>query len=327
MKRSPGVKLAVVGAGGVGGYLAALLARSGAWVAVLTRGDSLAAIREHGIRVESPRGDFQVAPALASEHPAEIGRVDGVILAVKAWEVADAARALRPLLGPETRVLTVQNGVEAPEQLAPILGGRHALAGTCRMIASRTAPGCIRDAGVEPAVALGELDGSPLSPGATVLAAALAAAGVRVETPADIRAALWEKLLMIAPFSGAGSMTRSSIGEIRDSAPSRELLKRIAEEVDAVARALGVRLREDAVARTLAFLDSLPAAGTSSMQRDLAAERPCELEAIVGAVVRLGDRTDVSTPTLDVVYASLLPQERRARARSAAHTLEGSPRP
>jgi 2-dehydropantoate 2-reductase len=293
-------------------------------VSVVARGASLEAIRRDGLRVESPRGDFHASPARASDEPAEIGRVDGVILAVKAWQVAEAARAMGPLLGPETRVLTLQNGVEAPDELAGILGHRHALAGVCRIICSMSAPGCIRDAGVQPTLALGELDDAPLSRDGAALAAALAAAGVTVETPPDIRVALWEKLLMIAPFSGVGSVTRSPIGEIRDCAPSRDLLRRIAEEVEAVARAQGVRLPAESVPRTLAFIDTLPAAGTASMQRDIAAERPSELEAILGAAIRMGDRTGVPTPALDDVYASLLPQELRARARSIPATSEGS---
>lgn len=308
-------KIAVFGAGALGSYFAAALARTSSWVGVVARGASLEAIRRSGLKVESPRGDFQVAPAIASEHPAEVGRVDAVILAVKTWQVEGAAGAMRPLLGPSTPVLTLQNGVDAPEQLAGILGRRHVLAGVCRAICAMTAPGCIRDAGVPLAIALGELDGAPLSRGAAALAAALAAAGVAVDTPSDIRAALWAKLLMIAAFSGVGAATRSSIGEIRDCAPARDLLQRILEETEAVARSQGVALPPDVVPRTRAFIDSLPATGTSSMQRDLAAGRPSELEAILGAVVRFGDQGGVPTPTLDDVYASLLPQEQRARAR------------
>jgi len=306
-------KFAVLGAGGVGGYFAALLTRAGHPVALIARGRHLEAIRRDGLRIESATDSFTVTPAQVTDDPKDVGPVDAVILAVKTWQVPEAARAMRPMLSPTTKVLPLENGVEAPDQLEQILGSKHVLVGLCRLISAVVAPGCIRHAGVEPMVALGEPNGGSLTPNAKALADALRAAGVTVQTPADIRAALWEKLLFIAGVSGAGAVARATIGELRQCPPTRELLRQLMEEVSAVARSRGIGLPPDVVPRTLAFVDTLPATGTASMQRDIADGKPSELEAIIGAAVRFGEQAGVPTPALRYVYASLLPQENRAR--------------
>jgi 2-dehydropantoate 2-reductase len=309
------MRYAVVGVGGVGGYFAAVLARAGYPVSVVARGPHLEAIRRAGLRILSPKGDFTVTVEKATDKAEDIGPVDAVILAVKAWQVTEAASAMLPLVTPMTRVLPLENGVEATAQVQQVLGPKHSLMGLCRIIASIESPGCIRHGGLDPTIALGEPDGSALSGNALALADALKAAGVTVQTPPDIHAALWEKLLFIAALSGTGAVARSTIGEMRSCPPTRELLQQLMEEVAAVARSRGIRLAEDVVKRTLAFVDASPAGGTASMQRDMAAGRPSELEAIIGAVVRFGDRGGVPTPAMDYVYASLLPQENRACGR------------
>jgi 2-dehydropantoate 2-reductase len=306
-------RFAVFGAGGVGGYFAAVLARAGYWVGLIARGRQLEAVQQSGLQVESPKGDFSVRLAKVTDQPAEIGPVNAVILAVKAWQVSDAAVAMRPLLAPATKVLPMQNGVEAPEQLERALGPEHTLIGLCRIISSVPAPGRIRHGGMEPMVALGEPDGPALSANAEALAEALGESGVVVETPADMQAALWQKLVFIAGVSGVGAVARATIGEIRQSSPTRKLLREVMEEVCAVAVARGIRLKGDVAGQTLAFVETIPSAGTASMQRDIAEGKPSELEAIIGAVVRFGDQAGVATPAMDYIYASLLPQERRAR--------------
>ncbi|MFZ0286671.1 MAG: 2-dehydropantoate 2-reductase [Terriglobales bacterium] len=299
---------AVVGAGGVGGYFAAVLARAGYQVSVVARGANLEAIRRNGLRILSPKGDFTVTVSKATDKPEDIGTVDAVILAVKAWQVTEAATVMQPLLAPATRVLPLENGVEATAQLQQVLGPKAPLMGLCRIIASVESPGCIRHGGLDPTVVFGEPDGSALSANALALADALKTAGVTVQTPPDMHAALWEKLLFIAAVSGAGAVARSTIGEVRTCPPTREFLRQLMEEVAAVARSRNIRLQDDVVSRTLAFVDASPADGTASMQRDLAAGRPSELEAIIGAVIRFGDQGGVPTPAVDYVYASLLPQ-------------------
>jgi 2-dehydropantoate 2-reductase len=307
------LQFAVFGAGGIGGYFAAVLARAGYSVGLIARGRHLDAIRRSGLRVLSPKGDFTISPARVSDNPAEIGPVDAVILAVKAWQVTEAAAAMRPMLASSTRVLPLQNGVEAWEQLEQGIGREHTLIGLCRIFASVVEPGCFRDGGLQPSVMLGEPDGSGLSPNARALADALTAAGASVQVPADIRAALWEKLVFIAAVSGVGAVSRSAIGEVRQCEPTYKLLQRLVEEVAAVARARGIQLHADVIPRTLSFIDNLPADGTASMQRDMAAAKPSELEAIIGSVVRFGRECGTPVPAMEYVYASLLPQELRAR--------------
>ncbi len=311
-------RFAIFGAGAIGCFFGALLLRSGREVSVIARGRHRDAIARDGIHVEGLSGDFHVAPAAVTDRPADVGAVDAVIVAVKAWQVPEAAAQLRPMIAPGTRVLPLQNGVEAPSQLEEALGAEAPLVGLCRVGVALTAPGHVKHAAIAPSIALGEPGGGALSARARALADALGEAGVRIETPADIRAALWEKLLFIAALSGVGAVTRAPAGEIRGCAPSRELMRRVMEEVRAVARGRGVAMPADVVDRTMAFVDSMPPGATASMHRDIVEGRPSELEAIVGAVARQGRDSGVPTPAADFLYASLLPQESRARAAAPA---------
>jgi 2-dehydropantoate 2-reductase len=307
------MRIGIFGSGGVGGYFGGRLAEAGEDVRFVARGAHLAAMLAHGLRVTSIAGDFVVHPVHASDDPATLGEVDVVLLAVKAWQVAEAAEALRPMLGAATFVVPLENGIEAPDTLAAALGRDRVLGGLCRIIAWVDGPGRIRHAGVPPSVTLGELD-APGSPRAEALRAAFARArGVRVEIAADVRAAMWEKFLFIAAVSGVGTLARAPVGIIRSQPETRELLTQALTEIHAVALAQGVALPADAVKTTLAFVDSLPSDGTMSMQRDVIEGRPSELEAQIGAVVRLGEASGVPVPLHRTIYAALLPLERRAR--------------
>lgn len=307
------MRIAVVGVGGVGGYFGGRLAEAGEDVVFVARGETLAALRERGLVVESIAGDFHLAQVAASADPAAVGPVDAVLLGVKAWQVADVAPKLRPLLGPETFVVPLQNGVEAPEQLAAALGSAQVVGGVCRILATQVAPGVIRHAGVEPTIAFGESDGGASARTERLRVAFGRVRGVTLERPADIRVAMWEKLLFIVTFGTVGAATRSPAGVFRALPETRALLSAVAREVLAVGRARGVPLYEAVVGATLAYIDALPPQATSSMQRDLADGRPSELEAQTGAVVRLGREAGVPTPVSDALYAALLPGERRAR--------------
>jgi 2-dehydropantoate 2-reductase len=307
------LSIAVFGSGAVGAYFGGRLAEAGEDVRFVARNRHLAAIREHGLRVSSVDGDFVVHPARASDDPAVLGPVDVVLLGVKAWQVPDAAKAMRPLVGERTFVVPLQNGIEAPEQLVAEIGKERVLGGLCRVLAFVEGPGHIRHAGVTPYVAFGELDGARTARVESLREAFLRTRGVSPEVPADIGVAMWSKFLFIAALGGVGALTREPIGVIRSKAESRALLMQALEEISTVAAGHRIALPADTVAKTLAFVDGLPEDGTASMQRDIMQGRPSELEAQVGAVVRLGERLGVEVPVHRMIYEALLPLERLAR--------------
>lgn len=307
------MRIAVVGVGAVGGYFGGRLAAAGEQVTFVARGRTLASLRRHGLHLESPKGDLHLTDPRVSDQARGVGPVDVVILGVKAWQVVEVAREITPLIGEATAILPLQNGVGAVDELAAVHGRSHVLGGVCRIVAQQTAPGRIQHLSVEPFVALGELDGRR-SARARQLVAALQHAGVKVELAADIWSRIWQKLAFIAPVSGIGAVTRQPVGITRAVAETRGLLVRAIEEVHAVATARGIRLPPDLVARTVEFIDGMEAEATTSMQRDIAAGLPSELEAINGAVVRLGQASGIDVPTNEFIHAALLPQELQARA-------------
>jgi len=312
------MRICVFGVGGVGGYFGGRLAAAGNSVAFIARGATLDVLRKNGLRVESPLGDIALANVEATDDPTEVGEVDAVILGVKAWQVPEVAEAVLPMVGESTVILPLQNGVEAADQLVALYGPEHVIGGMCRIVSFVVEPGLIRHQGVEPFVALGELDNHS-SERVERLAAALSDAGVDTKVSPDIQSSLWQKLLFIAPVSGLGALTRVSVGELRSSPETYSILRDAMEEIVALAVACGVALADDAIDKTLRFVDGLPGDVTSSMQRDIMEGRPSELEALNGAVVRLGREAGVPTPVNGFIYAALTPMEARAR-RLAADT-------
>lgn len=307
------MRIAVFGAGGVGGYFGGRLAEAGESVAFVARGAHLAALRRDGLRVESLAGDFTVRPVEAAEDPAALGAADVVLVAVKAWQVPEAARALGPLLRADSVVLPLQNGVEAADQIAAVVGSERVLGGLCRILAFQAGPGLIRHTGVAPRVEFAERDGRASARVAALRATFERARGLSVEVPVDIEAAVWEKFLFIAPVSGVGAVTRMPVGVVRKNAESRKLLEAAMAEVLALARRRGVALAGDAVAKTMRYVDSMPEEATASMQRDILEGRPSELDAQTGTIVRLGRAAGVAVPINEMIYASLVGLERRAR--------------
>jgi 2-dehydropantoate 2-reductase len=306
------MRILVFGAGGVGEYFGGRLAQAGEEVIFLARGEHLKAIQEDGLIVESIKGDFEIRPAQAVADPRQAGLVDAVLVGVKAWQVPEAAEALKPVLGPNTFVVPLSNGVEAPDQLAAVLGEEHVLGGLCRISAYIAEPGRICHAAIEPQIAFGELKNGPSSR-AEALRQAFEKAQVKVEVPPDIRKALWEKFVFISALSGVGSVTRAPAGVLRSLPETRSLIERALQETIAVGRALGVDLSIDYIKETLAFVDGMPAHTTASMQRDIQEGRPSELESQNGAIVRFGRDAGVPTPVHEFIYSSLLPLEKKAR--------------
>jgi 2-dehydropantoate 2-reductase len=306
------LRIAIFGAGGIGGYLGGRLSQAGEEVVLIARGEHLQAIKEHGLRVDSIKGDFVATPALATDNPTEAGLVDAVILGVKAWQVLDAAKAMRPMIGPETVVVPMQNGVEATAQLASVLGEKSVVVGLGGLVSYIVGPGHILHAGGEPYVSFGESDNST-SERTQNLLEAFKNAGVTANIPANIQAALWAKLALMAVNSGIGAITRVPTGQWRSVAGSWKMAQQVAQEVLAVAAGKGIVMPSDSLASTVARLEASAPNSTSSMQRDLMEGRFSELEVQTGAVVRLGLEAGVPTPVNTFIYNSLLLQEMNAR--------------
>ena len=300
------MRILIYGAGGAGGYFGAQLARAGEEVIFLARGAHLQAIKQNGLRVDTPEGEIVIQPAQATDDPADVGKVDVVILGVKAWQVSEAAAAMRPVIGPDTLVVPLQNGVDAPAELSAVLGVSHVAGGACTTISWLTAPGRIRSAMSTNFIRFGELDNRP-SERVDRLREAFQRSGLNVEVPTDIQRTLWSKFLVVTAFGGVGAVTRAPIGVTRALPETRRMLEQCMEETLAVAYARGVSMFDNVVAEGMSILDSVGGNGTASLQRDIADGRRTELDYWNGAVVRLGREAGVATPVHSFIVRSLLP--------------------
>ncbi|HEX3186916.1 MAG TPA: 2-dehydropantoate 2-reductase [Pyrinomonadaceae bacterium] len=307
------MRIAVFGTGGVGGYFGGRLAHAGEDVTFIARGEHLRAIKTNGLIVDSLAGNFVVFPAQATDDVNDIGEVDLVIVGVKAWQVPEAARAIKPLIGPGTTVLPLQNGVDAVSQLVDELGRAVVIGGLCRIVSFVVEPGHIKHAGFTPSIVIGEID-NQRTDRINLIEGVFKRAGLEITVAADIQAALWTKFLFIASFSGVGAMANAPAGVLRsDPKWSVQMLKAM-EEIYALALARGIKLAPDSIDKVMASVKALPDDATSSMQRDIAAGRPSELESQNGAVVRLGRESGVEVPTHTLIYETLKPREEKARA-------------
>ncbi|MEO5820484.1 MAG: 2-dehydropantoate 2-reductase [Vicinamibacteraceae bacterium] len=298
--------IAVVGAGAVGGFYAARLARSGERVSVIARGAHLRAIHERGLLIWSPLGDHVVRLEAESD-PARVGPVDLVILAVKTYANAQILPLLPWLCGPETAVLTLQNSVASADALADAVGEERVLAGTTYVATAIVAPGLIEQTGVHRRVILGEAFGErrDVSARAARIADVLARADVHAEAVADGRVPVWEKLVYLATFAAFTGVSRRPAGAIWGDPIGREAFLAVAAEVEAVALAEGVPIAGDVIARMVGYLDALPPDTRSSLLIDLQQGKQTEVEALQGEVVRRGRELGVPTPGMTALYAAL----------------------
>ena len=298
------MRIAVVGAGGIGGYFGGRLAAAGHDVGFLARGPHLNAMREQGLRVHSVAGDFVVPHVRASDDPGVLGEAEFVFLTVKTWQLDAALDTLGPLVGPDTAIVTSQNGVDTPQRVAEKFGRKAVLPGTAKIFAHLEAPGRVQHLGGPGLLTYGEWD-NRATPRVERLRRALAEARVETVVPSDIWTELWSKFLFVEPFGGLGAVTDATIGVLRSRPGTRKLLVTLMREISDVALARGIRLPEDIVETTLTFVDQQPKSGRSSLQRDIMAGRPSELEAWTGTVVRLGADTGTPTPMHNMVYELL----------------------
>ncbi len=306
------MRFAIFGVGAVGGYFGARLVQAGEDVVFIARGDTLQVLRSEGLRLDSVSGDLMLSSVNAIDDTSQGGVVDVVLVGVKTWQVPEVAGAIQPLLGEDTIVLPLQNGVEATAQLAEVLGRDHVCCGLAKIFSFLAGPGHIRHTGIDPYIAFGESD-NRRSERVKKLQQVFQNAGINAEIPSDIMVALWEKFLFVVSWGGIGAISRAPIGAIRSLPRTRRLLEQAMLEIFNVARARDVNLREDIVARSMGFIDTLPPVGTTSMQRDIAEGRPSEIDAWNGAVVRFGDEAGVDVTLHKFIYDSLRPLELNAR--------------
>ena len=306
------LRIAIYGAGGLGGFYGARLACAGNDVAFIARGAHLAAMRERGLHVSSPLGDMHLPEPVATDNPADIGPVDLVLVAVKTWQIPEAGAAMGPLIGERTLVLPFLNGVEASDELAAAVGAERVLGGLSKVFSKIEAPGVIHHFTPNVFVAFGELDGAG-SERVRALVDMFSAAGVDAEVSPAIRVELWKKLLLVSSWAGLGALARSPMGVMREQPETRALIGRSMDEGLAVARATGHAVDAAYKNEMWAFYRTMPADATASMQRDIMDGRPSELDAWNGAICRFGARAEIETPVHSFTYHTLLPMERRAR--------------
>ena len=299
------MRIGVMAAGAVGGYFGGRLAAAGHDVVFFARGAHLAAIRQHGLKIESPLGDLHLRDVQATDDPSTVAPVDVVIFAVKLWDLEQAAATLRPLLAGATRVITVQNGIDAVERVAPILGADHVVGGYAQIATVIGSPGTIVHSSKFALFRFGHAD-RRADPTLTAFVAAAREAGLDVALAENIEVELWNKFVFLSTMAGMTSATRQPIGPILADPDTRALLHSLLREVVAVGRAKGVGLPADHADKALAFADeTLPRGMKASMAHDLERGNRIELDWLTGKVVELGRALGVPTPASETIYAVL----------------------
>jgi 2-dehydropantoate 2-reductase len=300
------MRIAVIGAGGIGGPYGASLAKAGAEVTFVARGAHLAAIKENGLRIEGDRGEAYVWPAQATDAIAGIGTVDVVLCCVKLWDLEPAAERIRAIVGPQTAVIPLQNGVDAAERLIRILGREPVMGGMAFVTGTIAAPGVIRQTGTYQQMTFGELDGRVSERGERLRDLCKAAGFDGVLSP-DIMVPVWEKFILLVPLSGLNALTRLPLGKWRDDPDLVALYQGALRETVAVGLAEGVRLPPEIVDKTLATMRSMPPHHTTSMGNDLLRGNRLELPWFASKVVELGRRHGIPTPANGFIHTALKP--------------------
>jgi 2-dehydropantoate 2-reductase len=303
---SGAMKIAVIGTGGVGGYFGGRFAEAGNDVWFLARGRHLEEMRRCGLKVKSRLGDMLIKPVQATDKSAEIGPVDLVLIAVKLWDTDAAIEAAKPLLGPDTAVVSLQNGIDAVERLVAALGKARVLGGTCQIAAVISGPGIVLHTGTMARMIVGELDGRSSSRIEALEAAAKKAKIDFIASP-EIDKAIWQKFVFLSSFSGVTTLTRLPKGPIMAEAETRTMLNAAIAESVGVARARGVKLDDDLVEKLMKFAEGLPDDMKSSMLGDLERGARLELPWLSGTVAKLGASLGVSTPVHTAIFQALKP--------------------
>ncbi|QVK20254.1 2-dehydropantoate 2-reductase [Mycoplasmatota bacterium] len=305
------MKVAIIGTGGVGGYFGGRLAQNGNEVTFLARGEHLKAIQQKGLKVKSILGDFHIKQVRATDKINELGKVDLVILGVKAWQVKEVAKDLKSIMSQKTVVIPLQNGISAVEEISKEIKPKNIIGGLCRIISEIESPGVINHFGVEPTIVIGELNGES-SNRILKINEILNDSGINSKITEDISAELWKKFMGIC-VSGLLAVTRSTYGVVRELKETRDLMKGVISEIYTVSQKVGINLEPNIIDKTIASIDTYPYDSTSSLTRDVWEGRPSEINYQNGSVVKLGKKYGVKTQVNEFIYNCILPVELKAR--------------
>ncbi|HZS64639.1 MAG TPA: 2-dehydropantoate 2-reductase [Xanthobacteraceae bacterium] len=296
--------IAVMAAGAVGGYFGARLSAAGHDVHFIARGAQLAALRKDGLRVDSPLGHLHLKQVAATDNPRDVGAVDIVLFAVKLWDTETAAKAAKPLVGSHTRVITLQNGVDSVERIAPIVGKEHVIGGVSYISSVIASPGVISHTSPFARILCGHAD-RRADPALSAFVQAAQQAGVDAALSDDIERERWQKFVFLVGLSGATGATRMALGPILADPDTRAFFRKLMEEVIAVARAKGIDLPPDYLADRMKFADAAPPAMKASLLHDLERGNRLEVDWLSGKVAALGRELGVPAPANEAVYAVL----------------------
>jgi 2-dehydropantoate 2-reductase len=311
------MKVAVMAAGGLGGFLGAVLAKNANDVTFIARGAHLDAIRQNGLTVTSVKGDFSVKPAHATDDPSQVGVVDWVIFAVKTYATEPAADALKPMVGANTTIVTVQNGVESFDQLAALYGKERVIVAPIQIESTLTAPGVIAQTSQFITIVAGEMDAlQGITPRVEWFAEQFKRHGIDASASDKMPAPLWAKLLVLASWSGLTTLARTEASVLFKLPQAQVVLRAAMQEVFDVAQAHGVQLPPGIVEDRFQFVTRVQPGMTSSMHKDILKANRLEVDAINGAVVRLGAAKNIATPVHQTIFAALKMEDARAKAKT-----------
>ncbi len=305
------MKIAVIGAGGVGGYFGGRLAQKGEEVTFVARGEHGAALSSKGMEVKSINGDFTLPKVQVMDHIRKLQDPDLILLAVKSWQVKEIRDEVKEILKDNTLILPLQNGVMAVEELSETIDKQHIISGLCRIISQVAEPGVINHFGAQPSIVIGEID-NPISNRLKAIEALFTLANIDLKVSNDIESELWKKFIMIC-LSGLQAVTRATLGEMRNNPANKQMMHDLLVEVYGLSQHLEIKIDSNYVDKTLTFLDTLPDNTTFSLARDVWDGKPSEMEYQNGTVVKLGERHGFKTPINQFIYSCLLPNELKVR--------------
>lgn len=305
------MKIAIIGAGGVGGYFGAKLSQAGFNVSFLARGKHLEAIKKNGLIVKSIHGDVQVKNISATNKIKELGQSDLIIISIKAWQIKEIRNDLKSIVHSKTTILPLQNGILAVDELSESIDKSNIIGGLCRIISKIESAGIINHFGVSPTIVFGELDKSN-SNRIQQIKEVFVKAGITANISPNIESDLWKKFIPIC-VSGLLAITKTTYGELRELKETRQMMNELLTEIYLLSQRIGVNIESDFVEKTISFIDTFPFDSTSSLTRDVWENKPSEIEYQNGTVVRLGEKYGVETPINKFVYNCILPSELKAR--------------